>query len=281
MSKFFRTFLLLGILAAANTATAATVHLRPNPNSPVLGEMSEEDLQFAAPAQANLSAQQKEAGWQAISHLDDFRGFVRRTDLTKDLLVSPGAPVYFTANSGNDNILTHAAANDTFEVEALAENWVEVSFRKPVTGFVRPNAPSTANPAPAAPAPAIADSNSQIAPLDEPEMPVFEDIEPALQTTASRAQTVSDRNAIPRDGTMRLYEGRLRESRSFLFNKPPYPFQIVDSSGNRIAYVDLEKLLITTPLDRFIDRLFLVYGQAEPIEGRRDFVIRVEHLRLK
>lgn len=272
MRKTLPLFLFLGVLLVTSAAHAASVHLRANQDSPVLGELSQEELQFASPTDAKLSAEQKEAGWKAISYFDSFQGFVRRADITKDLLVAPGAPVYFSPKADKEQILTHATSDDAFEVDHVAGDWAEISFSKPITGFVRPDnsgAAAARQPAP----------ESQIV-LEEPEMPVFEDVKTPPPET-SRSKTISDRSAIPGDGIMRLYEGRLRKSRSFLFAQPPYTFQVVDSSGNRISYLDLDKLLITTPIDRFLDRVFLFYGQAEPIEGRRDFVIRVEHMRLK
>jgi hypothetical protein len=272
MRKSLPTFLFLAVLLAISAAHAASVHLRPNPDSPVLGQLSQEDLQFASPGKADLSAEQKKAGWQAIAYFDSFDGFVRRTDITKDLLVAPGAPVYLSEKADKEQILTHASADDVFDIGRVTDDWAEVSFRKAITGFVRPDNSS-------APATSQRATEPQVF-QEEPTAPVFEDIQNP-PPESSRAKTISNRAAIPGDGIMRLYEGRLQKSRSFLFTQPPYPYQVIDSSGNRIAYVDLHKLLITTPIDRFLDRTFLFYGQAEPIEGRRDFVIRVEHMRLK
>lgn len=271
---FLLTF---GLLATASIASAdRSVHLRPDSSSPVIGKLNEGDPRIAPADPVELSQGQREAGWEAISYLDDFRGFVRRGDVGKDLTVNTGARIYLSAEADPDRVIARAAARDLFEIEKLAGDWIEVSFRKPVTGFVRSGSGEMA-PAPVA---SVVDNR-----IFEAELPEIEDIpapkaEESASSAARAAKAITSRDGIPVDGLLRLYEGRLDRSRSFLGRQPPYSFQVRDHSGNRIAYVDLDKLLITTPIDRFLDRNFQFYGKAEPIEGRRDFVIRVEHMRL-
>jgi hypothetical protein len=274
MRKLFYFLLLSGLLSA--TASARSVYLHPSTNAPIIGRLSANDLQIAPSGETRLTPQHRQEGWEAIAFLDDFRGFVRRSDITKDLEVQVGARVYVSPEANENRILARAAANDLFEIERLSGEWVEVSFRKPVTGYIR-SGETTASRAPDAfqPPPAPTERASP-----EPEMPIFEDV-PGPRADPSRSAPVSSREALATDGNMRLFEGRLSRSRSFLGRQQPYQFQLVDHQGNRVAYLDLNKLLITTPLDRFLDHNFLVYGHAEPIEGRRDFVIRAEHMRLK
>lgn len=271
--KIFRTFLLTGLLGAtfATLATAQPVFLRPDNNAPTVGELKSGDPRIAPSEPARLNEEQKEAGWEAISFLDDFRGFVRRVDLTKDLEVSPGALVYHSAKADPEQVLVRASAKDLFEVERLSGDWVEVSFRKPITGFVR--AGGQADPETAAPAYVTQ------APVEDSQMQIFEDV-PAPKAEKAQKPVISSRNAMPSDGVLRLFEGRLTKTRSFLGRGQPYQFQVLDPDGNRIAYLDLNKLLITTPLDSFLDQHFQFYGRAETVEGRRDFVIRVEHMRM-
>lgn len=264
-------YFLLGLLGATAIAqaTGQSVHLRPDSSSPVVGEL-EADA-WVVPAEASsLTDEQVRAGWQAVSFLDDFRGFVRRSDLTKDLEVRPGAKVYLKEKADRDQILATAESDDLFEIERLSGEWVEVTFRKPITGYTRKPGQETAS------SERRAERNE---PEDEPEDSGIEDV-PAPRDEEVEGPVVSRRDGMPTDGELRLFEGRLMPVRSFLGRKQPFDYQMVDNSGNRIAYLDLKKLLITTPLDRFYDRSFQFYGRAEPIEGRREFVIRVEHMRL-
>lgn len=264
--------LLCSILVAGLISTIASgqegnrpVHLRPSADSPIIGNLPKEAFVMAPAEPVNMSDAAKREGWEPISFLDNLRGFVKRSDVTKDLMVSPGAAIYATAED-SPNIITRAHQNDQFEVERLAGDWVEVSFRKPVIAFVPPaRNGSTATRESRPPAPSILDEAPA---ATEPE-------------AAGRSTPITSRAGIPTDGILRSYEGRLSQPRTFFGRTPVFPFQIVDASGNRIAYLDLSRLLITTPLDHFLGREFHFYGRAEAIEGRRDFVIRVEQMRQK
>lgn len=264
MKTSLYSLLCLGLLATLANAMAAdrSVHLRPTSDSPVIGSVSQDAFLIAPAEPVTLSNRELERGWEAISFLENFRGFVQRTDLTKDLKVAPGSAVYVNAEVNSDKVLTRARANDLFEVENLSGNWAEVSFRKPVTAFVRSES-STAS-APREAARAVQTSDIQ----DEPEQ----------RAEATQRPTVSRRTAIPSDGMVRSFQGQLGQPRTLFGRQAPYPFQIVDSSGNRIAYLDLSKLLITAPMEHLIGRQYEFYGKAEPIDGRRDFVIRVERI---
>lgn len=266
MRILFSSILFIGLLSvlAFGQETTRPVHLRPSADSPVIGNLPQEAFVLAPAEPVDLTAAAKKEGWEPISFLDNLRGFVKRNEVTKDLLVSPGADVYASAEENSANIITRADRNDLFQVEKLVGDWVEVSFRKPVIGFVLPAASGSDGTRDAA--------TSDFSALEEA---------PASTTNApsTNAAPVSNRAAIPTDGILRAYEGRLSKPRSFFGRDPLHPFQIIDASGNRIAYLDLGRLLITTPLEHFIGREFHFYGRAEPIEGRRDFVIRVEQMR--
>ncbi len=268
MRTLICSILFVGLLAAHTVRgeTGRSVHLRPTADSPVIGKLPQDGFFMAPPESVSLSEREKNEGWEAISFLDDFRGFVKRTDVTKDLRVAPGSVVYISAAEDSSRILTRAHANDLFEVEKLAGEWAEVSFRKPVTGFLRPG--ESKRPAPVA--------TREVA---RTELSILDDTPPAPQAQAAHSRVISDRAGIPTDGILRAFEGRLGQPRSFFGRSPPHAYQIVDASGNRIAYLDLSRLLITTPLEHFLGREFHFYGRAEAIEGRRDFVIRVEQMR--
>lgn len=263
MRTLFCSILFLGLFSLLPAQEAErSVYLRPSTDSPVIGNLPEGAFVLSPAEPVELTEREIEEGWEPISFLDDLRGFVRRTDLTKDLFVTPGAAVYAADRLDPSIVITHAEENDLFEVERMAGDWVEVSFRKPVTAFVRSSDSSAS-------APTVA---GESAPAEQsPD-------EPLVQEEASRRAAISDRAAIPTDGILRAYEGLLSKPRSF-FGRPPHPFQVVDASGNRIAYLDLSRLLITTPLEHFLGREFHFYGRAEAIEGKRDFVIRVEQMR--
>ncbi|HLS29002.1 MAG TPA: hypothetical protein VK041_10155 [Opitutales bacterium] len=246
-----------------------SVYLRPSEDAPVIGTLPKGAFVMSPTQPAELSDRQRAEGWEAISYLDHLQGFVQRTDLTKDLFVQTGARIYSHERSDPRYLLTLAEAEDHYEIENLTANWVEVSFRKPITAFIRSDDSNSPSPVGIGTA-----SQSDGDLFDSP----AEQKESVAKQEPSRAP-VATKSAISDDSILRTFEGWLGTPRSFFGRKPLYPYQIVDASGNRIAYLDLSRLLITTPLEHFIGRKFLFYGRAEPIEGKRDFVIRVEQMR--
>lgn len=275
MKILFCSLFLLGLSASLSIAEERSVHLQPTTESPVIGAVAEDAFLIAPADPVDLSDREREEGWEAISFLDDFNGFVKRSNLSKDLEVTSGSRVYTAAAEDSDSVITRAGENDIFEVERLSGNWAEVSFRKPVTGFILAD---DGNPAPREAADEIDDSEAleEVAAIDDVEL-AEEEAQPE-QHADERQRPASRRSAVSSNGMLRSFQGQLSEPRTFFGRKPPYPFQIVDSSGSRIAYVDLSKLLITTPMEHFLGRPYEFYGKAEPIEGRRDFVIRVERM---
>jgi hypothetical protein len=61
----------------------------------------------------------------------------------------------------------------------------------------------------------------------------------------------------------------------------PYEFQLNDNGGERYAYLDTSKLLLTEQIDKYIDRTVVVYGTARPVPDSKDIVIQVESLQLQ
>lgn len=77
----------------------------------------------------------------------------------------------------------------------------------------------------------------------------------------------------------RNFEGKLvLKTRSLGFQKD-FPFQLENSRGKRLAYVDIENLKIVDPID-FKNKQVNILGKLEPIkEGNKDLVIRARILR--
>jgi hypothetical protein len=58
-----------------------------------------------------------------------------------------------------------------------------------------------------------------------------------------------------------------------------FPYQLENSKGRRLAFVDMENLKVIDPLD-FKDKRVNILGKLEPLEeGKKDLVIRARILR--
>jgi hypothetical protein len=282
----FFAFAPLTLLAQAGDRS---VHLRPDADSPVIGFLPGDSLLVPPSTPVTISEEAKSEGWAPISFVDNFRGFARRSEIRKDLTLSNGTPVYLSPEEDSSSILTLVQARDLVEVENMDGAWAEIAFRKPITGFVREGAdhmglaevrPSASRSAREAERQPVREALVAEA-LPEARDPAAEGARPTRRGRIAPPPTHSPRpevvvaTSIP---VLRSFEGYLSPTRPFFGRSQPFGHQVIDQSGNRVAYLDLSKLLITTPLDEFYGRQFEFYGRAEALPERRDFVIRVERI---
>jgi len=77
----------------------------------------------------------------------------------------------------------------------------------------------------------------------------------------------------------RNFEGKLvLKPRTLGFEKD-FPYQLENSKGRRLAFVDMENLKVIDPLD-YKDKRVNILGKLEPLEeGKKDLVIRARILR--
>ena len=77
----------------------------------------------------------------------------------------------------------------------------------------------------------------------------------------------------------RNFEGKLvLKPRTLGFEKN-FPYQLENSKGRRLAFVDVENLKVIDPLD-YKDKRVNILGKLEPLEeGKKDLVIRARILR--
>ena len=199
------------------------------------------------------------AGWTAVDVAGPFEGYVKNKDLTKQLDVMPGATVY-AAPKDAAVAITVFAKGDKAEITGLHGSWTQVRLDKTLVGYIQtePAAPITSAPvAASAPAPA-ATVPSAPAPA------------PSTQASPGGSESLS-----------RLFEGTLATTKSLLFPKRPYDWQLNDAAGKRIAYVDLSKLLLTDQIENYAGHGVMVLGALKQADDPKDIVIVAEALRLK
>jgi len=244
-------------LAAPLTATAA-VQTQPDPAAPIITYLKA-GTEPAVPA--GDAAGVPPPGWIAVALPGPFEGYVLNKDFTKGLEVKPGSPVYL-APKADAGVLTVIAPGDKSEITGLFGQWTQVHLQKNLVGYVATapapgSAPAAANPPAvppaAAPVPAVAP-------------------EPVAGTAAT-----SGSGGVP---LARTFEGRFASTHHVFKSRKFYDWELVDESGNRIAYLDLSKLMFTEQIDKYTDRSVVVYGAVNPADSE-DIVIAVESLQLK
>ena len=264
-------------LAAAPVQQPTPVHAQPNAQSPVLTVL-QPGAQLTPPA----GAANAPAGWVAVELPGPHDVYVENKDITKALDVSPGAALR-TEPSTSAPVLATAAAGDPVEITGLRGRWTQLRLNRAVIGF-SPTAAATT----AASAPAPAPSTTAAAPAAAPRR----EAPPPAATPPAAAPTTpppGPGRAVPMvnqaDGGLaalpRLFEGRFVSTRRALRPRRPYEYALEDHTGERIAYVDISRLLLTDQIENYIGRHVSAYGTARAVPETKDIVVTVESLQLR
>jgi cell division septation protein DedD len=244
-------------LGAAPLGVSTAVQSQPDAASPVIAVLA------AGAEQPPASAAQAPAGWTAVDLPGPFTGYVHNRDLTKQLDVAPGTSI-FLAPKDDAGVLAVYAKGDKAEITGLRGGWTQLSLEKTLVGYI-----SSAPPMPAAVA---ASAPASPAPLS------------AAPGVAAPAAVTSSSSPAPQGQAVppaRLFEGKLTSSESLLYPHRPFKWQLSDASGARIAYVNLESILMTDQIENYAGHTVVVLGSLRPVKETRDLVIDVEAFHLK
>jgi len=248
---FLPGFVLLtcGVAASAQALQRdATVYVRPDPAAATLSVLPA----GAVPTSAAAPAVPAPEGWLAVDVAGPHDVYVHNKNVGKNLEVKPGSELRLRPDAAAP-VVAIMEAGDKADLGGLAgprRDWSQYHLEKPIVGYIK--LPSTFVAGPVAPA----------------------------STTVSAAPVVGEdggRALMPR-----FFEGRFAETENFLTYRHPYKFQLLDAFGNRFAYLDVSRLLLTDEPARYVDRTVVIYGTARTInEKGTKRVIEVESLHLK
>ncbi len=256
------------VLAAPLTAPTA-VHTRPDEASPVITVLNagSEPVATLGSAMANTPAD-----WMAIELPGPFDGYVQNKDITKSLDVRDGAPIHL-APKPESGVLATMEKGDKSNITGLHGKWTQISLQKRITGYIRVSGVASIAPAPTRVATA-APASAPIAPA--PMTPVAYGV-----TTAGQPVTMVNLGDGGSSTLPRLFQGKFVSTRSPFHPRRPYDWALDDDSGDRYAYLDVSKLLLTEQIEKYVDHHVVVYGAAKPVVGGKGIVISVESLQLK
>ncbi|ATC65392.1 hypothetical protein CMV30_16370 [Nibricoccus aquaticus] len=253
------------LLAAPLTSTTA-VHARPEASAPAISVLKA----GSEPTPAIGTALALPPGWQAVELTGPHEVYVNGKDMTKNLDIKPNAELR-TQPKSDAPVLSYYVTGDTAEITGLRGRWTQLKLQKKIVGYIyTPGAGTAAAASTPAPAPA-----AYTPPAASPV--------PAVASTGGApgrpAQNINlgdgGSSALPR-----LFKGQLVATKK-LIGRAPFAFQLNDDGGERYAYLDTSKLLLTEQVDKYIDRTVVVYGTARPVPNSKDIVIQVESLQLQ
>lgn len=244
-------------LAADVLKTDTAVFVQTDPKSPVLTRLK-------AGTTVTVVGDAP-AGWRRVEVNGPFNAFAQSRDITKGLEVREGGNIY-AAPRKDAQIIAVAAAGDKSEVTGLvkgANDWCEVRVEKKLQGFIAigeaANVSADARPLP---------------PLAAPTAPAS----PGATSTLGRPVAMSGNTA----DTPRSFTGTLVLARRPIINpNPPYDYQLMDSSGRRLAYIDTKRLLLTDKIENFLERQIDITGTVRNTVDGQNLVIAAESMSLK
>lgn len=246
-------------LVAAPLTKPTAVHTRPDVSSPAVTVFSA----GTEPTPATGDTLPVPGGWLAVELKGPHQVYLHGRDLTKNLDVKPGAE-FRTQPKADAPVLTAFEPGDNATITGLSGRWTQFKLEKTVVGYIQISDTASAAPAPAAPQ-AV---ESAAAPAT-----------PSVETARPAPRAVGDESAA---SLPRLFKGQLVPSRRGLIGgRRPYDFQLNDDAGERYAYLDTSRLLLTEQIDKYVDRTVVVYGTARPVPNTKDIVIVVESLQLQ
>ena len=257
------------VAAAAAPLTGTTaVHAQPDAGSLTLTVLKA----GSEPVVARDAIATTPAGWMAVEVAGPFDGYVKNGDIMKSLDVRVGAPVYLAPVAGAEP-LTKIEPADKTDITGLHGKWTQIRLQKNLTGYIQVSGapgylPAVATtPASASPAPLV-----DAAPVT----PIAYGV-----TTAGRPAPMVNLGDGGSSTLPRLFQGRFVSTRSAFKPRRPFDWALNDDAGDRYAYLDVSKLLLTEQIDKYVGHVVVVYGAGKSVPGGRDIVIEVESLQLK
>lgn len=263
-------FCAAGVLStrAAELAEAATAYAAPDDASIVLG---------TAKAGARIATTPAPSGWQAVELPGPHTVYIAEKDTLKNFDVRPGA-AYLAAPRPDAPVIGLAGEKDSLQFADIAGRYNKFSLARSVVGYVRiPVTPviqiltPVAPVEPAAPSGSVGGSAGSFATdanVLRQDIPASTPVRPGQSVEAGEPQLA------------RIFFGTVASTRNPFRPRRPYDFQLNDDNGNRFAFLDTSRLLLTEKIETFIGRNVTILGTAEPGKSG-DLIIHVETLKLR
>lgn len=237
--------LLAAPLAAAPLMETTAIHAQPDAATPAIGYLKAGTEPTAA---ANTTAPE---GWMAIELPGPHEAYVSNNDFSKSLDIHPGAAIRLLPKADAPTLTTMQEGDKT-EITGLRSGWTQIKLSKTVIGYIKVGGISSV-PAPAMPVPPPVMAAGQSAPLVSSGTPA----------------------ALPH-----TFQGMLVETKRILLIGPrrDYAYQLNNTAAQRVAFLDVSRVLATQKIEQYLDRLVTVSGVLRQTPDGKDLVIEVENL---
>lgn len=295
------------LFAATYSALANDVHIRLSPSlqEPVIFSVnSDEPVVQNAITITNAGLAQQ--GWMRSSHQVRLEGYLSSAKLSKNFEIELKSKV-FSSNDLKGPAVTTIQMGDTIELLAVDEAWSHIRIEKSMPvyfklGETREPTPiyvppvqeytsqvsssgydpnlrvGTINPRSLPPENVVWTSTTNEQPRSLPAQPT----PAATPITSSLAQidtnASSTSSKVRPDGRIYRLSGTL--IRGISQEVPRYALQLEDSTGTRLAYVDVSQMFIED-IRPYVNQSVYIHGEVHPVEsGSQSHVIIARTLRI-
>ena len=201
-------------------------------------------------------------GWPSW-YPEQSEGYVQKKDLTKSLDVKEGTPILMSPKE-DASVIEVATKGEKTTITGIHGHWTQVRLDHPVIGYVFLGAPTSAAVASAGPSTPM-----------QPISPTLETSTPASTAPGTAAADQSP-SSLPR-----FFQGTFVSTRHAFTPRRPFDWALNDANGTRFAYLDVNGLLLTEQIDKYVGHDVVVFGGASAVNGTKDIVIHIESLQLR
>jgi len=239
--------LLAAPLAAAPLMETTAIHAQPDAATPAIGYLKAGTEPTAA---ANTTAPE---GWMAIELPGPHEAYVSNNDFSKSLDIHPGAAIRLLPKADAPTLTTMQEGDKT-EITGLRSGWTQIKLSKTIIGYIKVGGISFSS------APVLT------MPLSLP-----------VLAAGQSAPLVSSGTAAALPHT---FQGMLVQTKRILLIGPrrDYEYQLNNTAGQRVAFLDVSKVLAAEKIEPYRDRFVTVSGVLRQTPDGKDLVIEVENL---
>ncbi len=263
-------------------SSSIKLFLQPDASSEQLTEVRQNDhrLRGEVPVtQAELASQ----GWHEADFTDTFTAYIRNADIGKDLQPVEGAEVLLR-RIADSPMLTRVGADDRVNALDSGRLWeVEITTAVRVYYQLEPELPDIVVANPFDDEDGALLETGQVRLIEPPPSEVSEAASPPPPFVGRQAPDPvreDPHGPTVAEGLSRNFEGTFRRARrANLFRGSIKPYELVDSRGKRIAWVDLSKAIIPAGIGPLLDQHVIVFGPWEKEESRPEIIIYANTVR--
>ncbi|KAB2648480.1 MAG: hypothetical protein WCO38_06975 [Verrucomicrobiota bacterium] len=250
---FSALLLVAGIARATPVMQTTAIMSKPDSSSAPLGVVT-----AGTEPEAAIGETAPE-GWLAVKVAGPFDLYIENKDLSKGLDPKAGSPLRLEPKPEAPVVII-SQKGDPLTITGLRGKWTRLKLTKDLVGYIQTTVPANTS----APQTGVIAVATQV--------PVS--IAPGK---AADSSATDSKAAQPR-----YFEGKMVSSHhTFTLRNSIFAWEIQDSTGARIAYLDLEKIMQTEQIESYVDHQIQVYGIPRLEVGSDAIVVSVESLQAK